>query len=395
MTEWRNWSGNVRASPTRTVTPADEAAVQDTVARAERDGLTVRPAGAGHSFTPLCATDGVLIDLSALSGVESIDAGAGTATVLGGTRLSALGEPLRRAGLALHNQGDVDTQTITGAIGTGTHGTGPALGNLSTAVVAARVVGDRGELRTCSASESALLFEAARLSLGAAGIITAVTLQCVPAYNLHERTWFESADTALPRLAERIAATRHYEFWWHPQRDLCEHKSLEVVDAEPDELPDRKRERIGESYRIFPSVRDRRFNEMEYAVPSGAGPACFREIRALVRTRHPQLDWPVEYRTVAADRLWLSPAHGRETVTISVHEAADRKYDPLFRDCEAVFRAHAGRPHWGKVHGARAEGLADLYPRWADFWRAVAGADPHGRFLNEYLHALRGEEVSV
>ena len=175
------------------------------------------------------------------------------------------------------------------------------------------------------------LYQAARLSLGALGIITAITFRCVPAYNLHERVWFEGPDASMAKLCERIEATRHYEFFWYPFRDLFEHKSLALTNAPPDPLPDRKRERIGHSHRVFPSVRDHRFNEMEYALPAECGPACFADIRGLFHERHPEAQWPVEYRTVAGDDVWLSPDYGRATVTISVHEDAARPYGAAVR----------------------------------------------------------------
>lgn len=391
MPEWQNWSGNVVGTPVRLEAPATEDEVGALVTRARDDGLPVRVAGTRHSFTPLCLSDGIAVDLFGLTGVESVDPVARTATILGGTRLADIGAPLRAAGLALHNQGDVDVQTITGAIGTGTHGTGPNLANLSSAVVAVRIVTADGDLQTWTPDDggaTAERFQAARLSLGSLGIITAVTMQCVDAYNLHERVWFEDTDHALAALDERIAATRHYEFFWHPRRDLCEHKSLALTDAVPDDLPARKRERIGESYRIFPTVREQRFNEMEYAVPAAAGPACFAELRRVIRRDFPDLDWPIEYRTLAADDVWLSPAFGRDSVTLSVHEAAALPYDRLFDACEQIFLAHDGRPHWGKLHSRRARELAPTSPEWTRFTAARASADPDGVFLNDYLRAL-------
>jgi FAD/FMN-containing dehydrogenase len=390
VADWTNWSGNVHASPARVVAPACEGDVRALIADAQRDGLAVRPAGSRHSFTPLCATDGVAVDLHDLAGIESIDAEARTVTVLAGTRLSAIGDDLRAAGLALHNQGDVDTQTVSGATGTGTHGTGPDLGNLSSAIVAVRIATADGEIVTASADVRSGLYQAARLSLGALGIVTAITFRCVPAYNLHERIWYEGAEPSLNLLAERIQATRHYEFWWYPFRDLFEHKSLALTNAPPDPLPDRKRERVDHSHRVFPSVRDHRFNEMEYAVPAEAGPDCFAAIRALYRDRHPDVQWPVEYRTIAGDDVWLSPAYGRATVAISVHEDAARPYEQLFDDCEAVFLAHGGRPHWGKIHSRVAADLAPEYERWDHFWRLRAELDPEGRFLNAHLRAIGG-----
>jgi FAD/FMN-containing dehydrogenase len=394
--QWANWSGSVRAHPARLESPATEADVAALVGRAVRDGLSVRPAGSRHSFTPLCATNGVAVDLHDLAGIEAIDATAGTATILAGTRLSAIGDQLRAAGWALHNQGDVDVQTVSGAIGTGTHGTGPELGNLSSAVAGVRIVTADGDAVHASEDVRPGLFQAARLSLGAFGIITAITFRCVPAYNLHERVWFEGPGESLDLLAARIDATRHYEFFWYPFRDLFEHKALALTNAPPDPLPDRKRERVDHAHRVFPSVREHRFNEMEYAVPADAGPACFAEIRRVIHERHPDVQWPVEYRTLAGDDVWISPAYSRASVTISVHEDAARPYAALFDDCEAVFRTYDGRPHWGKIHCRRGEELAPAYERWEHWWRLRAELDPGGVFLNDHLRELGGvSEVQV
>lgn len=390
MPSWENWSGNVRCEPARVVAAATEAEVVAAVRASAADGCSVRPAGSRHSFTALCATDGVALDLHGLAGIEHIDTATGRVTVLGGTRLSALGAPLRAAGLALHNQGDVDTQTVTGAIGTGTHGTGPTLGNLSSAVVGARIVTADGEVVECTADRSPALLQAARLSLGALGVITAVTLQAVPAYNLHERIWFEAGDQCLDALADRIGATRHYEFFWYPARDLCEHKALHPTDDAPDDLTERKRERIDESWRVFPSARDLRFNEMEYAVPAARGAECFDEIRTLILRDFSDVQWPVEYRTLAADDVWLSPAFARDSVTISIHEDAARPYEALFDACETVFARYDGRPHWGKVHSLTATELTTALPHYADFWAVADELDPTGRFRNDHLRRLAG-----
>jgi FAD/FMN-containing dehydrogenase len=390
LVAWANWSGNVQAQPQRVEAPASEAEVQDLVRRAAADGLAVRPAGTRHSFTPLCATDGVAVDLYNLRGIEAIDCERRTVTVRAGTPISSIGDELRAAGLSLHNQGDVDVQTITGATGTGTHGTGPELANLSSAVSEVRIVTADGELVHASEDVNSGLYQAARLSLGALGIVTSVTLRCAPAYNLHERVWYEGPDESLNLLEERIAATRHYEFFWYPFRDLFEHKALALTNAAPDALPDRKRERIDHSHRIFPSVRDHRFNEMEYAVPAESGAACFTEIRELISTDFPDVQWPVEYRTLAADDVWLSPAFERASVTISIHEDAERSYDALFGACEAVFRRYGGRPHWGKLHSRTAADLAPCFAHWDHFWRLRDALDPEGRFLNEHLGTVGG-----
>lgn len=380
-----SWSGRVRCAPARIEGPRSDEEVVAAVRRAADEGHRVRAAGAGHSHTPLVATEGVVLCLDALSGIESFDSGSLEATIRGGTRIHDLGEPLRALGGALANQGDVDTQAIAGAVATGTHGTGPTLGSISSRISAIRFVDAQGEVREWSAGDR---LEAARVSLGALGVVTAVRLRLVPPYRLHERIWRVPVEDALAQLDERIAATRHFELFWLPKKDVAELKSLHPTEADPESVAGRKRERIDWSDRIFPSIRDVRFNEMEYAVPAAAGLACFRAVRERMQTRHPEVIWPVEYRTLAADQAWLGPAHGRETVTISLHQGADLPCDAFFADVEAIFRAHDGRPHWGKVHFRNGPDLAPLYPRWEDFRRLRRDLDPDGRFLNEHLRSL-------
>lgn len=390
MTGWSNWSGSVRAPDAAIVRPHDLAELRAELARAARHDRIVRVAGAGHSFTPLVATDDVVIDLGAFCGVLDVDRSRRRATVGAGTPVFALGAPLWEVGLALHNQGDIDTQTVGGAIGTGTHGTGPGLGCLSTAVHALTVVLADGTVVTCDATREPDLWAAGRLSLGAVGVVVAVELALEPAYHLHERTWVAETEDCLDALDELIAATRHFEFFWLPDSDRCFAKALAVAPGPPDELADRPHERVDRAYRIFPSIREDRFNEMEFAVPAEAGPACFAELRELYRTRHPDVVWPVEYRTQAPDDTWIGPARGRATVTLSVHEGVDRPYQELFTDAEAVFRNHDGRPHWGKHHGLDPAALAAHHPDWDRFWDTADAVDPRGRFRSAALRALSG-----
>ena len=362
------------------------------VRQAAAEGLCVRPVGAGHSFTPLGATDGIVVDLGGLAGVVDVDPAAGRATAWAGTRIAALGEPLQRAGLALRNQGDVDVQALAGAVGTGTHGTGPALASLSAEVVAARVVLASGDVVTVSPRQEPDLYQAARLSLGALGVVTQLTLSVREAYRLRERTWLEPTDACLARLPGLVAATRHFEFFWQPERDRCFAKALHPTDAPADPTVRQVGRRAGAgrlelAHLPLGSGADR-FNEMEFALPAEAGPACFAELRTLFRHRHPDVRWPIEYRTQAADDLWISPARGRPTVTLSIHEGAERPYEALFRDAEAVFRNHGGRPHWGKIHWFGPDDLAGHHPEWDRFRAVRHQVDPEGRFLNDHLRRL-------
>jgi FAD/FMN-containing dehydrogenase len=393
---WQNWSGGVRCSPRKIATPADERTLARLLRQSEGP---IRVAGNGHSFTPLCATDGILVSLAGLSGIVEADSGAGTATIWAGTRLSEAGEPLLGAGLALENMGDIDQQALGGAVGTGTHGTGPSLGSFSTQVISLRIALASGQLVDCSQTLKPELLAAARLGLGALGIVTRITLRMLPAYRLHERTWVVPFDQCLEELDERITATRHFEFFWSPRDDACAAKALDPTTAPvgviapalaaSGRLPRYlSPERVDWSYRIFPSERTVRFNEMEFAVPAEVGPACVREIRTLMLTKYPDVEWPIEYRTLRADDVPLSPAFERPSVTISIHQAADLPHQAFFSDAEAIFRSFLGRPHWGKMHSHTARQLQQLYPRFNEFVAVRDRVDPSGRFLNDHLRKL-------
>ncbi|MBX9790664.1 MAG: FAD-binding protein [Pirellulales bacterium] len=388
---WTNWSGSVVCQPRELARPASEAAVLELIGAASANDRTVRVTGTGHSFTPLCATDDVLLSLDDLQGLIAIDPVASTATLWAGTKIARATELLLAAGWSLENQGDVDVQSLAGAVSTGTHGTGPRLGSLSTQVAALRIATADGRLVDCSPAADASAFRAAQVSFGILGVITAVTLRVLPAYRLHERLWQVPIDDCLAELPTHIAAHRHFEFFWYPTTDLAHMKALDPTDEEPAAVAGREGERVDYSGRIFPTVRERRFNEIEYALPAAAGPECFADVRRLMRDRFADVTWPVEYRTLAADDIWLSPAYGRETVTISVHDAADRPFAKFFAAVEAIFRRYDGRPHWGKIHTLSAAELGELYPRWDDAMAVRRRIDPAGRFLNEHLRRVVGE----
>ena len=386
--EWQNWSGSVVCRPVSLAAPTTEAQVCALVARAARDGHTVRVAGTGHSFVPLCASDGLLLSLDGLQGVVAADPAAGLATVWAGSKIWQLGPLLRARGLAMANMGDIDRQAIAGAVSTGTHGTGRGLGSISTQVAGLRLVTGEGALLDLTAAREPELLDCARVALGSFGVLTQITLRVLRAYRLHEREWEEPFDECMARIDVLVAATRHFEYFWRPDTDRCEMKAIHPTEAAPESVAGQEGERIGWSDEILPSERNNKFNETEFALPAAAGPECIREIRALMQTRYPEVQWPLEYRTLAADEIPLSPAQGRATVTISVHEAADRPYQRFFADVEAVFRNHRGRPHWGKHHTHRAAELRALYPQWERFAKARRAVDPAGRFLNDYLRGV-------
>jgi FAD/FMN-containing dehydrogenase len=306
------------------------------------------------------------------------------------------------------NMGDIDRQALAGAVSTGTHRTGRALGSISTQVTGLRLVTAAGEIIECSPSREPAIFKAAQVSLGALGVLTQITLRLLPQYYLHERTWVASFEACLAELEQHILANRHFEFFWAPQHDACAMKALNPVElplqeqastpillgygegeAPQGRLARYVREaRIDRSYRIFPSERNLKFNEIEFAVPYEHGPACLCELRHLMQSRYPHVQWPIEYRTLAADDIPLSPAYGRPSVTISLHQAAGLACQPFFADAEAIFRNHQGRPHWGKIHTHTAVELAQLYPQWPAFQTIRQQLDPTGLFLNAHLRSM-------
>ena len=386
---WANWSGQQTDTPSRILQPTSEAELVDAVAGAASDGLALRAVGASHSHSRVAATNGVLLDLDRYQGVVSSDLELLQATVRAGSRIFELGAPLHELGLALRNQGDIDKQSIAGAISTGTHGTGPTLQNLSASVEAVRLILGSGDVVDCDRSTPGDLFEVARHSLGGVGLISEVTLGVRPAYRLHERLWKDDPASVFGRIEDLTSATRHFEFFWMPQGDWCACKTLAETDAAPDPMVDEKYERIGWCHDIISSIRDDLHTEMEFAVPAHRGPECFMEIREMILSDFPDLQWPLEYRTLASDDLWISAASGRETVTISAHQDVSLDDRPLFEACEAIFSRYEGRPHWGKVHYRTGDELAELYPRYRDWWAVRDAHDPDGVFVSEYLESLR------
>ena len=395
---WANWASNVRATPRIVVTPGFIGELRAAVVEAARRGETVRVAGAGHSFAPLCATSGTLLDLSRLTGVERVDATTGEATIWAGTRVAELGEPLLAQRRALANQGDIDRQAIAGAVSTGTHGTGRKHGSFAAAVRAVELMRPDGTLVTIDTTELERL-RAASLSLGLLGVLTRVTLATVPAYKLREQTQVFPFDDCLDGFLAEETSRRNAEFWWLPAHDRCVLKTFMETEENPfrveapEALPGTierylKPDTVDWSWRIYPSTRTFPFVEMEYTLPLDEGPAAMREVRRIMQTRHPGCTWAVEYRTQPGEQSLLSPTRGMASVTISLHQAMDLPYEPLFRDAEAVFRAHDGRPHWGKLHFLSSDEMAHLYPELPAFRAIRAELDPDGVFTNDYLARL-------
>jgi FAD/FMN-containing dehydrogenase len=391
--EFVNWSGSVRFRPDRVEHPASEQEVVDLVRRAAGDGRVVRPVGSGHSSMPLMATPDVLVDLGRMSGVVDIDRSRCRASVLPGTGLADAGDQLSEGGLAMENLGDVDYQAIAGAIGTGTHGTGIELGNLSTMLAGGRLVTGTGDVIDFSEDDPADhdLLRAAQVSLGALGILTSLTLRLVPAVPVRRRTWCTHIDWATAHFSELAASNRRFDMYWYPRSDLAQVRTVNELDVEggPEPPGELRSDTTGLLHEIVPQSRDLRFDEMEYMLPVESGLDCLRVVMARIKERHRQrVAWRVLVRTVAADDAMLSNCWGRTTMTIALLHNAELPHDEYFGDMEPVLCDFDGRPHWGKKHTQRARDLRRHYPDWDRFEAVRRRLDPHGVFLNEHLRDL-------
>ena len=389
MANWTNWSGKLTAQPRQIHYIRSEADALALATREAESNGTIRSVGSAHSHAPLVPTNGVIADTSALTGLISADLENKTVEVWAGTPIYALGRPLHDAGLALINQGDIDRQSIGGAIATGTHGTGQTLGSLSTAVVGATIATSAGELVSCNEATEPELWKASQLNLGALGIVTRLRLKVTEAYRLRERGWTSTYDEISSRLAELPQASRHFEFFWFPRSDAIVAKAIDITSDAAEYPTAAEGSRVGWSYEVFANERLWPHTEMEYSVAANDGPACLSAIRELYQTKFPEVKWAVEYRTVAADDVWLSTTFERPTVTISVHMDAGKDDGPLFDACEEIFQSFDGRPHWGKVNSMPPAGFASHYVHWDDWWRVRDEIDPSGTFLNVYMQTLR------
>lgn len=414
---WQNWSGSVRANPREIARPKTEAELSALVARAAK----LRVVGAGHSFMPLCETDGSLVSLAELEGGVEFSADRTRVWAPAGWSLAKLTKTLWAEGVSLINQGDVNPQALAGAISTGTHGTGAKLGSLSTAARAFRLVQADGSVVTCSAAENGDLFEAARLSLGLVGVATRIEIDVLPAYHLEERLESHPLEAVEAQWDEMAANNRHVEFFVFPygkqailkrlnpapgEGELKQKNDMEegvfrmLCDAcavmpfltpvlQPHLVgPNVRQRRVGPAYQIFPSDRTVRFEEMEYEIPREAGWAALKEAIAWIRKRNLPITFPFEFRIVAGDDIWLSPMSGGDRVSISVHQYAKMPWREFFAAIEPVFRAHGGRPHWAKRHTLAARDVEALYPNAARFKAVRAEHDPHAKFANAHLAEL-------
>jgi FAD/FMN-containing dehydrogenase len=390
--EWRNWSGSLRFTPAAIETPQNEEELSEIIHDAATLNRKVRVAGAGHSSSPLVETRDVLVSLEHFKGLVSYDQDKHEATLRAGMTVHEAGQALLQVGLALPNTGDVDVQTLSGAISTGTHGTGRTLRNLSDGLIGVKMVNGRGEIVDYSSKKDPEFFCAARVSLGTFGIFTEITLKLQAAFTLERREYCASYDYCMEHLDHFIDNNRNFDFYWYPRRDETKLRIMNPPGEGDQKLDGARlvREDKGWSADILPRTRELKFDEMEYALPADAGRECFQEVRKRVLAKHRRIvGWRVLYRTVAADDVYLSPAYERPTITISLHQNAGLEFWSYFKDIEPIFQAYGGRPHWGKKHTLTA--LWKCYPMWQRFQEIRRDIDPDGRFLSAYLRKMMEE----
>jgi L-gulonolactone oxidase len=402
----------------------------EAIGRAATAGRKVGVAGSGHSFTEAALTGGTMVDARLLSGVIDADRASGMVKVRSGTVLAELNEELHRLGLAMENLGDIDRQTIAGAISTGTHGTGAKLRNISSQVEAVEMALADGTVRELGAADNPDLLRAARVGIGALGAISAVTLRCVPAFTLHRVDSPCPREEVLDSFQERADANDHFELFTFPYADsalvlernrteepprprgrvaaylndiVLENWALEAISAAgkafPRAIPSLSRlaarlasgsKATDRSDLIFANERRVRFTEMEYGVPREHGPEAARRVIEWVRSNRYPVFFPIEMRVTAADDALLSPSHRRDTAYIAVHQYRGMEWRPYFEAVEAIMDSYGGRPHWGKRHFQTAATLAERYPRWADFQAARDELDPGRTFTNQYAERVLG-----
>jgi L-gulono-1,4-lactone dehydrogenase len=427
---WSNWSGLANAVPVRSLRPGSPAEVAAAVADARAQGLRVKMPGSGHSFTAVALTDGVLLDPRGLSGVVEVDRDAMTVTAWAGTTLRELNAGLEDLGLALHNMGDVDPQTLAGAVSTGTHGSGGLVGSLSAQLAAVTFVDGTGRSHHVSRTDEPDIFDAIRVGLGALGIITSLTFRVEPAFTMSAVETPMRWSEVVSRYDELVEANHHVDIYWFPHTDRCLVKLNNRTVDEPAPLP-RWRSRLDDellsntlfdlvnrltnrrpqlaprlnrltsrvlsqrsysdsSHRVFVSPRSVVFREMEYSVPRAVGIDTLVEARRLIERSHWRITFPVEVRCTPPDDAWLSTSHDRESVYLAFHVHRDMDHHAYFEGIEPLLRERAGRPHWGKLHTRTAADLAPVYPRFADFLSVRDRLDPDRIFTNAYLDRVLG-----
>jgi FAD-linked oxidoreductase len=427
---WRNWDRTASCSPVRTVTPAGDDEIAQALKEASASGLTVKSTGTGHSFTDIACTDGVQIKLDRHARLLDVDTNAKTVTAEAGIPLMKLANELADHGLALSNLGDIGYQTVAGAASTATHGTGAKFGTLSTQIVKLRLVTADGSTLDLTRESDPDTFRAAQVGLGALGVLSRVTIECEPAFNLHAVEQPEKLDAVLESFEDRVRNNEHFEFYWFPHTDICMTKENNRTDAPlkpksrtktwfddmfianrvfgvsqrigrrfPGTVPRiaklagvllGKTEEVDRSDHVFLTPRLVRFSEMEYSIPREAASQGVRAVKEIIERDQLIVSFPIEVRAVAPDDALLSPAYGGDRAYIAVHMFQGVDFHPYFKAVEAAMKELGGRPHWGKWHYRTADDLRPAYPEFDRFLAVRHRLDPSRLFQNAYLERVLG-----
>ena len=426
----KNWAGNIIWNPSEIAYPSTEEAIQQLVLKAANDRKKIRVIGTGHSFTALCQTDGILISLDKYQGIVAVDTNKVQATVKGGTKLNYLGDLLFKKGMAMENLGDIDVQSIAGTISTGTHGTGASFGTISTQVIALRFVNGKGEIVSCSETENRELFKAAQVSIGTLGIITQITLQCVPLYKLGVEMKAAPLEDVLSNLQTHLNNNRNFEFFWLPYTQKVAIKTSNIeATSEVDKVsffnywseyvienylfmaicefgrwfPSKTQaiskltanlisetKKVAHSHKVYATPRLVKFQEMEYNVPADAYQDVIKEIVKTINAGNFNVHFPIENRWVKGDDILMSPANGRDSAYIACHVYSNKDSKPYFNALEEIFRSFGGRPHWGKMNTLSPYAIADMYPEFPTFMKHRSQQDPDNLFVTPYIQKLLG-----
>jgi len=423
----RNWGRSWSSTPKEIVYPRSEEEVAALLRDANTSGRQVRIIGSGHSWTHLVPTGDILVSLDHMQGLIHFDKEKMIAEVWAGTKLLRLGNILHENGAAMANLGDIDVQSIAGALSTGTHGTGRNFGTLATQLAGLTLVTGSGEVLQCSPEENPEIFKAAQISLGALGIITRMKLNVVPMFKLEYVSKGGKLRDAVGNYEYYITANRNYEFYWFPFTDMVQFKFVNETDAPIKaggfwrEVDDVLIENLGyavlshvskniksftkyfskfsakyvpkgrwvnHSHKIFATKRWVRFYEMEYNVPVENFKDCFYEVRDCIHSNNFRVHMPLEVRYVKGDDIMISPAYGRDCVYMAVHQFRGMQYKEYFDAVEKVFRKFGGRPHFGKMNTMGYEEFRQAHPNWDAFITLRNRLDPKGIMLNDYLRKI-------
>ncbi|MEN9303915.1 MAG: hypothetical protein RL264_2344 [Bacteroidota bacterium] len=422
----KNWSENVIWNPTQVAMPKNEQEIIDLIHKARSEKKRVRMIGSGHSFTPLCETDDIAISLDNMQGIISRE--GNLVTVHAGTKLYRLGDELAAIGLAQENLGDINKQSLAGAISTGTHGTGFELKSIATQAVSITLISGTGEKLTINETEHSDLFRAAQLSLGSIGVVTEITLRCKEKYNLELDIRKEKLQDMLDRLNEILETNRHFEFYLIPETDWVQTRYSNIVESDAtytsklkafindiilenwalEQLcrynkwfPKQSRrvsnllaafisneKKVQQSHNVFSTVRNVKFVEMEYNVPFEAYKSVVNELQKMLKNNKYGISFPLEHRFIEKDDIMLSPANNRKSAYIACHVYKGMDYERYFQELEALFVDHIGRPHWGKMHTRTADYFQKVYPEFNLFKQIRAQLDPDGIFKTPYISSL-------